>query len=70
MFLGVFYLLFLLWKIVNEAGGQGRHAQVFWLLATWLWEIGAFTIVENSWFGRSAAVRRLQVSNFPSAIHT
>lgn len=41
MFLGVFYLLFLLWKIVDGAGGQGRHAQIFWLLATWLREMGA-----------------------------
>lgn len=41
MFLGVFCLSFLLWKIVNEAGGQGKHAQVFWLLATWLRDVGA-----------------------------
>lgn len=67
----MFYLLFLLWKIVNEAGGQGRHAWVFWLLAIWLREMAAVIAVGSCWFGsRSTAVRRLQVSDFPPARHT
>lgn len=48
MFLGVFCLSFLLWKIVNEAGGQGKHAQVFWLLATWLRHVGAVLPLETA----------------------
>lgn len=41
MFPEVFYFLFLLWKIANGAGGEGRRAQVSWLLATLLREMGA-----------------------------